>query len=124
MSENTNIEARNKVEELLKAGTNLSKIEGYLLFEHDFGVTQAKDLVKEVREELGMEFARGATNLPDVVRFARENHGKLDKGDLIQGMMAAGNYTHSTAQHMYNYIAMAIEWARQEAASENAHKES
>jgi len=115
MSKATENTMKTKVTEMLTAGERIGKIEGYLLYEHDLSTNEAKQFVSDTREELGIESrGQGPVKLPEIVAYLRANTGKLEKKELINGMMEVSGHTYSTCQHMYNYIAMAQEWARQE----------
>lgn len=110
--------AKQQVAEMLTNGERIGKIEGMLLFQYDMSTNEAKQLVSDMREELGLE-ARGSgpVKLPEIVTYLRGNSDKLEKKALIEGMMEVSGHTFSTCQHMYNYIAMAKEWAKQELES-------
>lgn len=111
----TNI--REQIIELHNDGKNKGQIEGYLRYAHDLSVNEAKELVGSVFEEHGIASAVQHANHKETVRYLREHYGKLDKKELINGMCDVNGKTYKTNQHAYNYIAMMIEWAKQELES-------
>lgn len=112
-----NQEAHDKVVELLNDGMTLGKIEAYLTYEHDMTTGERKNFLAEIKDELGMESRRGGTaDWKATVTYLRENFGKVEKKKLVEGMCEVNGKTFLTNQHAYNYIAMAQEWASQEAA--------
>jgi hypothetical protein len=123
VTEVLNADIKREVTKFIEGGMNIGRVEGYLLFEHDFSTTEAKKLVAEVREELGYE-AGASTNWADTVQFLRDKYGVLEKKALIDGMCEINGKKYSSNQHAYNYIAMALEWAKQEVAAVAASADS
>lgn len=91
-------------------GKTRAAIEGHLQYAHGMSVNQAKTAVQTV---LGKSVRAAATHTA-VVEYVRKNYGKLDKADLLDGMVAVTGGKLSSANHMYNYIRFAIEYSRQE----------
>lgn len=110
MTNETNI-----VEEIItmhEDGKNIGQIEGYLKYAHSFSNKDAKQAIKNAglsKENVKADW--GAT-----VKYLRLNYGKVDKKELIHGMCDVNGKTYLSNQHAYNYITMAIEWAKQEVA--------
>lgn len=101
------------ITEASENGKTRSAIEGYLQFKHEMSVNEAKAAVQEV---LGKSVRSSATH-EAVVAYVRKNYGKLDKADLLDGMVAVTGGKLSSANHMYNYIRFAQEYSRQEVAA-------
>ena len=108
----TNID--NEVLELLNSGKNKGQVEGYLRFQQDLSVNDAKKVLARVCEENGIASATSHADHEATVRYLRENYGKVEKKILIEGMCETNGKTYKTNQHAYNYIAMMQEWAKQE----------
>lgn len=104
---------KEQITQLNESGATRAKIEGYLLFEHNYSVNEAKALVQEV---LGKSARAGAT-LEPVVKYIRDNYGKVEKQELIKGMCEVTGGMPSSMNHMYNYIRFAQEYANQEVAA-------
>jgi len=51
-----------------------------------------------------------------LVRVLRQNHGKVQREELVHLMSRASGYTESTANHMLSQLNFAKEWAKQEIA--------
>lgn len=113
-----NVEAHDEVVKLLNDNQPLGKIEGYLKYVHDMSTNEAKNFLAEVKDELGIESGHrgGTADWTKTVEYLRSNIDKVEKKALINGMCEVNGKTFLTNQHAYNYIAMAQEWARQEAA--------
>jgi hypothetical protein len=105
----------NEVLELLESGKNKGQVEGFLRFQHDLSVNDAKKVVARVCEANNIGTSHGTADHSETVAYLRANYGKIDKKELIEGMCEVNGKTYKTNQHAYNYIAMMIEWARQEA---------
>jgi len=113
-----NQEAHDEVVKLLQDGTPLGKIEGYLAYVHDMSTGERKNFLAEVKDELGIETRQGGTaDWTATVEYLRAHIDKVEKKALIEGMCEINGKTFLTNQHAYNYIAMAQEWAKQEASS-------
>ena len=101
--------------ELIEAGANKGKVEGFLKYMHDLSTNQAKEVAAAAFEECGMSpNAYSHADHEETVKYLRENYGKIEKKALINGMCEVNGKTYKTNQHAYNYIAMMIEWAKQE----------
>lgn len=92
------------------SGKNLGQIEGWLRYEHDYTVAESKQAIKTA----GLGGSQSTADWSKTVGYLRDNL-HLDKKKLINGMCEVNNKTYLTNQHAYNYIAMAVEWAKQEA---------
>jgi len=101
--------------EMVEGGATKAKVEGFLIYMHDCSVNEAKTLAAKAFEKCGISTnAYSKAGWTETVKFLRENYGKLGKKELINGMCEVNGKTYKTNQHAYNYIAMAIEWAKQE----------
>lgn len=109
------VEMLEKCEELRASGATKGKVEGFLRYMYDCSTNEAKDIAKEVWEAAGFSSNQyGRADHEETVKYLRANYGKLDKKELIEGMCKTNGKTYKTNQHAYNYIAMMIEWAKQE----------
>jgi len=109
-----NVNPIDQARELLEAGATSAKAEGFLIYAHDFSTNEAKKTVKELKEELGIVAHSGSSDWGPTVEFLRANYGKMPKKELIKSMCEVNGKKYSSNQHAYNYIAMALEWAKQE----------
>lgn len=103
-----------KVVELHNAGKNKGQIHGFLMFEYNYSTNQSKDMIKNVYDKEGWSNSVTTSDYSDTVKYLRANYGKVDKKTLIQEMCNINGKKYSSNQHAYNYISMAIEWAKQE----------
>lgn len=102
--------------ELVERGSTKGKVEGFLKYMHDLSTNESKEVASIAFEKCGISSnAYGHADHKDTVMFLRSNYGKLNKKDLIDGMCEVNGKTYKTNQHAYNYIAMMVEWAKQEA---------
>lgn len=101
--------------ELIEAGANKGKVEGFMKYMYDASTNDAKKWSAEAFEKCGMSpNAYGQADHEETVKYLRTNYGKIAKKELIEGMCEVNGKTYKTNQHAYNYIAMMIEWAKQE----------
>lgn len=101
--------------ELVESGATKGKVEGFLKYMHDCSTNEAKDIAAKAFEQCGMSpNAYGHADHEETVKYLRANYGKIAKKDLIEGMCKVNGKTYKTNQHAYNYIAMMVEWAKQE----------
>lgn len=97
---------------LLDDGKNKGQVEGYLKFTYDLSTKDVKDIMAEAAPG----GASGTADWTGTVAYIRENYGKIEKKALIEGMCEVNGKKYSSNQHAYNYIAMAVEYAKQEVA--------
>lgn len=90
-------------------GMTRAVIEGRIMYEARKSVNEAKKLVQDTLGRSG----RDSVSLEKVVRYIRQNYGKLSKQELIEGMCEVTGGKFSSMNHMYNYIKLAQEYARQ-----------
>lgn len=114
MTDSNNIinDERTLEEEIVRRneeGHTRAKIEAYLILEHDYSTNEAKAAVQGVLGRSG----RDSQSLEKVVRFIRQNYGTMSKQELIEGMCEVTGGKFSSMNHMYNYIRLAQEYARQ-----------
>ena len=100
--------------ELLESGATKAKVEAYGLLVHDMSTNEAKEFASLVFEKAGLSTNTYSADWESTVRYLREHFGKLPKKELIEGMCRVNGKTYKSNQHAYNYIRMAIEWAKQE----------
>lgn len=106
--------------ELINDGATKAKVEGFLIYAHDYSVNEAKDFAAKAFEECGMSpNTYGRADHEETVKYLREHYGKIAKKELIEGMCKINGKTYKTNQHAYNYIAMMIEWAKQEVEAQS-----
>ena len=91
-------------------GKTRAVIEGRIMYEAAKSVNETKKLVQDTLGRSG----RDSVSLEKVVRYIRDNYGKLSKQELIEGMCEVTGGKFSSMNHMYNYIRLAQEYARQE----------
>jgi len=109
--EEMGIDYEKVIREAHDKGKTRGAIEGFLQFEYDLSVNEAKNMVQAV---LGKSARSGGTDLSKVVKVVRENYGKVSKKELIEKMVKATGGAYSSMNHMYNYIRFAQEYAKQE----------
>jgi len=100
--------------ELHDAKKNKGQIEGFLKYTYDMSVNDTKAIIKKVYDKNGWNTSSTTSDYADTVTYLRANYGKINKTDLINGMCNINGKKYSSNQHSYNYIAMAIEWSKQE----------
>lgn len=111
-----NSEQLTKAVELVESGATKHKVEGFLSYMYDMSVNESKRIAAEAFEQCGYSSNMyGRADHEDTVKYLRANYGKVAKKELIEGMCEVNGKTYKTNQHAYNYIAMMIEWAKQEA---------
>ena len=108
----TTSELMSTIEVMSENGCTKAKIEGFLMYEHDYTVNKSKELVQKV---LGKSTTNGS-DWSATIEYIRENFGKIDKKELITGMCEIKNAKYSSMNHAYNYIRFAQEYAAQEVA--------
>jgi hypothetical protein len=112
-----NTKIREAVISAINNGKNKGQIEGFLKYEFDLSNQEARDMVDAIFEEQGVVRTVATADHSETVAYLRANYGKVDKKVLIDGMCEVNGKTYKTNQHAYNYIAMMIEWAKQEVES-------
>lgn len=101
--------------ELIESGATKGKVEGFMKYMYDASTNEAKEWANEAFEKCGMSpNTYGRADHEETVKYLRANYGKLNKKELIEGMCEVNGKTYKTNQHSYNYIAMMVEWAKQE----------
>jgi len=117
MTTNSKTDTINEINKLIissnESGKTRGSIEGYISFTYDIEMSKAKLMVQEV---LGKSDAASAT-WTETIAFIRKNYGKMEKKELIEGMMAIKGGTYTSMNHAYNYIKFAQEYAAQEVAN-------
>jgi hypothetical protein len=115
-----NNNAIEQARELVRDGATKGKVEGFLKYMHDASTNEAKEWSAKAFELEGMTPSgySHATH-EETVKYLRANYGKVSKKDLINGMCEVNGNTFKTNQHAYNYIAMMIEWAKQEVEAQS-----
>lgn len=106
--------------ELIESGATKGKVEGFMKYMYDASTNEAKEWSAKAFEQCGMSpNAYSHADHAETVTYLRENYGKIEKKALINGMCEVNGKTYKTNQHAYNYIAMMIEWAKQEVESQS-----
>lgn len=101
--------------ELVESGATKGKVEGFLKYVHDCSTNEAKEYANAAFKQCGLSpNAYGHADHEQTVKYLRANYGKIGKKELIDGMCQINGKTYATNNHAYNYIAMMIEWAKQE----------
>lgn len=92
------------------AGKSAAYIKAVVADEFEMTAKDANDLYNET---FGIENTGAQQDLEALVRYMRENMGKMKRKDLVSGMAKASGYTESTANHMFSQLNFAKEYAKQ-----------
>lgn len=90
-----------------------AKIMAHLQVTYDLSGNEARKTYNAIRDSEGWT-SSSTGNITTLVKVMRDNHGKLERKELVKLMAAESGYTESTANHMLSQLNFAKEYHKQE----------